>query len=31
MVKFDIDQPPYLRIVQFQMAGVTPTPDRRRP
>lgn len=33
MVKFDIDQPPYLRLVQFQIAGVLPTPliDHRRP
>jgi hypothetical protein len=33
MVKFDIDQPPYLRLVQFAIAGVSPAaaPDRRRP
>lgn len=33
MVKFDIDQPPYLRLVQFQIAGVQPTApnNRRRP
>jgi hypothetical protein len=31
MVKFDIDQLPYLRLVQFQIAGVAPAPDRRRP
>jgi len=29
MVKFDIDQLPYLRLVQFAIAGTQPAPDRR--